>query len=311
MTCIVSILPYAFWLFTLVQDQGARQIIPEEFVKSRPARSNKAGASSTSTRRTSYRLASPNPSGSKPKSAMSGLPGPSDAMQLGLTIWRLRPSSAAESGARIIVHHDGDTEDWTPERVESNTPLRVGERIRFSFESPQPGYLYVIDREQYAGGSMGDPYLIFPTTRTREGDNRVAPGRIIEIPSQDDRPNFFTLRRTRLDQTGELLTVIVTPQPIEGITIGDKPLPLSSQQVTQWENQWGALTEKFEMAGGAGKSWTRAEQEAGADGTRQLTQDDPGPQTIYLVAVKPGAPLLVNVGLRYGRAATKKRRTNR
>jgi Domain of unknown function (DUF4384) len=311
MTGFASILPFAFCLFTFVQDQGTRHIIPEEFVKSRPARSNKTGASSTSARRASYRPASAKPSASKPKSTISGLPGPSDAMQLGLTIWRLRPSSAAEKGARIIVHHDGETEEWTPERVESNMPLRMGERIRFSFESPHPGHLYVIDREQYAGGSMGDPYLIFPTTRTREGDNQVAPGQIIEIPGQNDRPNYFSLRRSRLDQTGELLTVIVTPQPIEGITIGDKPLSLSSQQVAQWEKQWGASTEKFEMAGGAGKSWTKAEQEAGANATRQLTQDDPGPQTIYRVAVKLGEPLLVKVGLRYSQVGTKTRRTTR
>src|SRR5215510_4622368 len=110
---------------------------------------------------------------------------------------------------------------------------------------------------------------------------------------------------------GELLTVIVKSQPIDGITISDKPLALSSQQVAQWENQWGALTEKFEMAGGSGKTWTRAEQEAGANSTRQLAQDDPGPQTIYRVAVKPGSPLLVNIGLRYSRAGTKTRRTNR
>ena len=281
-----------------------RDIIPEEFVKSRPARSI---ASSAPTRRMRYKPAATRPA------ALTGAhkPGSSNALQLGLTIWRLRPSGLAESGARIIVHHDGETEEWIPERIESNTPLRMGERIRFSFESPQTGYLYVIDREQYAGGSMGDPQLIFPTTRTREGDNRVEPGKIIEIPAQNDRPNFFTLRRSRLDQTGELLTVIVKPQPIEGITIGDKPLALSSQQVAQWENQWGALTEKFEMAGGSGKTWTQAEQEAGANGTRQLTQDDPGPQTIYRVAVKPGAPLLVNIGLRYSRAETKTRRTNR
>jgi hypothetical protein len=232
-------------------------------------------------------------------------------LQLGLTIWRLRPSSTVESGARIIVHDDGETEEWIPERIESNTPLRMGERIRFSFESPQAGYLYVIDREQFAGGAMSDPHLIFPTTRTRGGDNRVAPGQIIEIPAQNDRRNYFTLRRSRLDQTGELLTVIVAPQPIEGITISDKPLALSSQQVAQWENQWSALTEKFEMAGGSGKTWTQVEQEAGANATRQLTQDDPGPQTIYRVASKPGAPLLVNIGLRYSRAQTKTRRTNR
>ena len=307
MTGLSSILPFAICLFTCMQDQGMRDIIPEEFVKSRPARSTKPSASAGRGR---YK-----PSGARPvkpsRSSGASKPDSSNTTQLGLTIWRLRRSAAADIGARIIVHQEGETEEWTPERIESNTPLRIGERIRFSFESPQAGYLYVIDREQYAGGLMGDPYLIFPTTRTREGDNQVGPGRIIEIPGQDDRPNYFSLSRTRLDQTGELLTVIITPKPIEGITIGAKPLRLSSQQVAQWEEQWGAFTEKFEMAGGVGKSWTRAEQEAGANATRQLTQDDPGPQTIYRVAVKQGAPLLVKVELRYSRAGTKTRRTNR
>ena len=301
MTGFSSILPFAICLFSFMQDQGMRDIIPEEFVKSRPARST---AFSAPAKRVRYKPAATRLAAS----TGANKPGSSNALQLGLTIWRLRRSSMDEGGARIIVHHDGETEEWTPERIESNTPLRMGERIRISFESPQTGYLYVIDREQYAGGSMGDPQLIFPTTRTREGDNRVEPGKIIEIPAQNDRPIFYTLRRSRLDQTGELLTVIVKPQPIEGITIGDKPLALSSQQVAQWENQWGALTEKFEMAGGSGKTWTRVEQEAGANDTRQLTQDDPGPQTIYCVAVKPGAPLLVNVGLRYSRAGTNTRR---
>lgn len=62
------------------------------------------------------------------------------------------------------------------------------------------------------------------------------------------------------------------------------------------------------MAGGAGKTWTKAEQEAGAYATRQLTQDDPGPQTIYRVAVKPGAPMLVKVGLRYSRTGARARK---
>jgi hypothetical protein len=302
----VSILSFAICLFAFVQDQGTRQIIPEEFVKARPAAKSTASAA----KRAGYKPAGGRPAAPakspKPRPALS-----SDAMQLGLTIWRLRPSKVTDDGARIIVHHDHESEEWTPERVEADTPLRMDERIRFSFESPQAGYLYVIDREQYADGSMGDPILIFPTTRTREGDNQVAPGRVIEIPGQEDRPNFFRLRRSRPDQTGELLTVIVTPQPIEGITIGAKPLPLSKEQVTQWEKQWGALTEKFEMAGGAGKTWTKSEQEAGADATRQLTQDDPGPQTIYRVAARPGSPLLVKVGLRYRSAGTPARKASR
>jgi hypothetical protein len=309
MTGFVSILPIALCLFTTVQtagqDERTRQIIPEEFVKARPAKS-----AAPSAKRASYKPAGARPAapGNSPKLRPSGSAG---ALQLGLTIWRLRASKATDDGARIIVHHDNETEEWTPERIAADTPLRMGERLRFSFESPQPGYLYVIDREQYADGSMGEPYLIFPTTRTRNGDNQVAPGRVIEIPGQEDRPNFFTLRRTRDDQTGELLTVIVTPQPIEGISIGSKALLLSNEKVAQWENQWGAATEKFEMAGGAGKTWTKAEQQVGADATRQLTQEDPGPQTIYRVAGKPGAPLLVRVGLRYSRPKAAARKASR
>ena len=58
----------------------------------------------------------------------------------------------------------------------------------------------------------------------------------------------------------------------------------------------------------ADRSWTKAEQEAGASGLCYLTQDDPEPQTIYRVAVKSGAPLLVNVGLRYSSQATRPRK---
>lgn len=301
MTGFILILSFTFCLFTFGQGQETRQIIPEEFIKTRPVKST-----APSAKRARYHpaIAKSAPSAKAPKL------GSSDGMQLGLTIWRLRPSRPADNGARIIVHGENETEEWTPERVESNAPFRMGERIRFSFESPQKGYLYVIDREQYSDSTVGEPYLIFPTTRTREGDNQVAPGRIIEIPGQEDHPNFFTLKQTRANQTGELLTVIVTPQPIEGINIGEKPLRLSNEQVAQWENQWSARTEKFELTGGAGKTWTEAEKKAGANATHQLTQDDPGPQTIYRVAVKPGSPLLVNVELRYRRASTQTRRTN-
>jgi Domain of unknown function (DUF4384) len=272
----------------IAQDDRSRQIIPEEFTKARPPKSASPAAG-----RPKYQAASAR----KSAAAKSG-----NYQQLGLTLWRLRPAKTSdrEEAARIIVQEGDETVEWTPERVRADTPLQMGEKIRFSFESPQPGFLYVIDRERYADGSVGDPYLIFPTTRTRGGDNRVAPGRIIEIPAQDDRPNYFTLRQTRPDQIGELVTVIVSAQALADITINNKALKLAPELVTKWKQQWGAQAEKFEMTGGAGRVWTRAEQEAGAEVSRQLTQDDPGPQTVYRVAVKPGAPLFVNVGLKYG-----------
>jgi hypothetical protein len=106
----------------------------------------------------------------------------------------------------------------------------------------------VVDREQYADGTLGEPYLIFPTTRTRGGENQVAAGRLIEIPGQEDRPNFFRLRQSRSDQVGEALLVIVTPQPIEGLSLGPKPLVLPAEQVAQWEKLWGAQVETVQGA---------------------------------------------------------------
>lgn len=283
---------FALSLPALSQNDSSRQIIPEEFIKARPSKSNTAG-------RSSYRSTSA-------KKTMTAATG--NYRQLGLTIWRLRPTKQTDSGARIIVQEGEETIEWTPERVAANMPLKMGEKIRLSFESPQTGFLYVIDREKYADGSLGEPYLIFPTTRTRGGDNKAAPGHIIEIPAQDDRPNYFTLKQTRSDQVGEVVTVIVSAQPLEEITISNKALKLSPELLAKWEKQWGAATEAFELTDGAGHPWSKSEQQAGADPTRQLTQDDPGPQTVYRVAVKPGAPLLVNVGLKYASGVKKARR---
>jgi len=275
---------------TKPEPEADRGIVAEEFLKARPG-----GKSNSRARKARY-------VGKSPKTAVSKIDG--EFAQVGLTVWRLRPAKSNDS-VRMIVQQGEDAVEWTPERISADTPLRQNDRIRLSFEAPQDGYLYIIDREQYADGLMGEPELIFPTTRTRGGDNRVAAGHIVELPGQDDRPNFFTMRPRRADVRSESLTVIVTPQPLEEITIGEKPLALTLEQVAKWEQTWGARVEKFEMADGVGKTWTQAEKEAGANATRQLTQDDPGPQTIYRVAVKPGSPLLVNVGLRYARQTSK------
>ena len=100
--------------------------------------------------------------------------------------------------------------------------------------------------------------------------------------------------------------MLLTKEPLEGIEIGPKALRLASEQVARWEKQWAAgKIEMFELSGGRGKTWTRVEQEAAANATRLLTQDDPAPQTVYRVAVKPGDPLLVKVQIRYSPGAAR------
>ena len=224
---------------------------------------------------------------------------------IGITLWRLRPSRKADTGERIISHDGPESVEWLPERVSSTGRLSEGDRIRVSIEAARTGYLYVVDQEIYADGSKGEPFLIFPTTRTRGGDNSVKAGRLIEIPSQDDSPPFFTMKRTRVDHVGENVIVLVTPTPIEGLGISDKALRLSDETLASWEKSWGAQTGRLEMENGDGKPWTRQEKEAGADSTRSLKEDEPAPQTIYY---RPGAsstvPVLVKVKLQYARRRT-------
>jgi hypothetical protein len=198
----------------------------------------------------------------------------------------------------LIVHDDNATNEWVPERISATTRLVQGDRLRISVEAVRAGYLYVIDREQYADGSVGEPYLIFPTKRTAGGDNQVAIGRLLEIPAQDDSPPFFTMKKSRPDHVAEVLSVLVTPTPLEGIQISDKALKLTDTQVAGWEKAWGSSVGRLEMST-AGQAWTREEKDAR---TRALTASAPAPQLVfYRPSAKPSDPMYVKLRLSYRR----------
>ncbi|HYW73701.1 MAG TPA: DUF4384 domain-containing protein, partial [Pyrinomonadaceae bacterium] len=219
------------------------------------------------------------------------------------TVWRLRPSRENDQGGRVMVMDGLKQAQYTPERIEASTPLAIGDRVRITVESPRPGFLYIIDREQYADGSLGEPMLIFPTLKTRGGDNRVLPGKLIDIPAQEDQYSYFTAQPagSRRDQVAEVLTVILAPAPL-ALKIGDQPLKILPTQILEWEKLWGGISETLELVGGAGRTWTNEEKAASAANGRQLTQAGPPPQTVYRVAArKSGGPLLVIVPLRYAR----------
>ena len=224
------------------------------------------------------------------------------ASELGVTVWRLRRATAQDR-VRLLVHETGrEEEHWTPERVELGTPLAAGDRVRISVESPRTGYLYVIDRERYADGSTGVPHVIFPTLHTSGGNNRLAGGRLIDIPSQSDRPPYFTLRAGRPDQTAELLTVIVSDLPLPEVVPGDQALTITPQAVGQWEKRGSSqVVEHLELAGGAGRAWSSEEQLAAADTTRLLTQDAPPPQTVFRIMTNEPGFLVAQVTLAHER----------
>ncbi len=289
---------------TQQDEEGSRQIVLDRFNKARPTEDVTAGVGGG---RTGANVAPKAPvyrrTGSiKVAAGPRRAPAPGSSDEIGVTVWRLRPSQTADTGARVLVLDGLKQSEWTPERIEADTPLNVGDRVRITVESPRPGFLYIIDREQYADGSFGEPLMIFPTLRTRGGDNRVAPGKLIDIPAQEDQYSYFTAQPagTRRDQIAEVLTIILLTQPLP-LGIGELPLKMTGPQVGGWEKSWGGIAERLELVGGAGRPWTNEEKQAGAAKGRQLTQGGPPPQTVYRVARKAGGPLLVTVPLHYAR----------
>jgi hypothetical protein len=258
-------------------DEESRQIIDTQFLGARPSKKARTRSSPSPT-------ASPR----KPSFA-SGL--------VGVTVWRLRPAESKDTGARILEHKKDSDSELVAERVPSETKFRKGEKVRLSVETPQTGYLYVIDREQYADGSYSAAYLIFPTSTIRGGDNAVEPGRLIEIPDQDDDVPYFILKSRRADYVGEIITFLITSRPLPNLRITSDKQELSNELVSQWEQKWKAPAKRIELSRAVGAAYTLVEKAAGAGGANLLDQDDPPPQSIYSVTMKTADGLMITLPL--------------
>lgn len=247
-----------------------------------------------------YRVATPTPPAA-PASAAPASTAPASTPPgefLGVTVWRLRRSQASDSGeSRLLIQEKAnertESVEWTPQRVEADTPFAAGDRVRLSIESPRAGYLYVVDRELYADGTTSDPYLIFPTQRMRDGDNSVRAGKVIELPGR----SAFKLTPMRSDYRGERLTILVTSEQLPGVSVPLDAERLDPALVARWETQWAAAAERLELVGGAGQVYTGTEKDAAAQG-RLLTQADELPQTLYRVLSAPGSPVVISVPLK-------------
>jgi hypothetical protein len=234
----------------------------------------------------------------RPVGKAKPLPTTSDDGLVGVTLWRLRPSVPGDQPeVRSLIHEQEESRQWTPERVSVDTPLREGQKVRIGIETARAGYLYVIDCDEYANATKGDSYLIFPTLKTSGGDNRVSAGTVVEIPASDDKPPFFTVKRSRPDQTNETLTVLIRPKPLENVQISRERLRLSAEQVAIWKRQSIATSYRLEASGQAGKTYTVAEKMAGS-GNKALTQDDPLPQTLFHVSAKPDDTIQIELSLK-------------
>jgi hypothetical protein len=247
---------------------------------------------------------------------------PAQGQELGITIWRLKPSQTADAkevrqevNLKRLEHkpnlQQGGTILLTAVRVDSDSQLREGDLIQISVEAPQDGFLYVIDREQYADENQvtyGAHYLIFPTARTNKGFNHVGPGVLINFPAMTDDPSYFELVRSRDQHVAEELTFVISPTPIKwrGEEEEDsKQIKLDEKQYQDFAKQMRAQTGRIEFTGGIGKAQTPAEAEAAksstSDGTKRLKHNSPPPQSIYRVAREPKESFFVIVLLRIGR----------
>ena len=281
--------------FASTPQDTARTIVSDDFTRNRPkattrrnsarrANNPSAGESSSGRR---YRLASESSAGVVTKSSLL------NSSQLGLTIWKLRPG-VRESRSRVPVNEIGaDTFGWIAERVEADTGFRRGDRLSLSIESPRAGYLYLIDRDWFTDGSLSLTKLIFPI---RGDNNLLQAGRLIDIPAEG-RPAMTA--EPGQNQAGEMLTIIVTSSPLR-LALSDQPMPIADTRLSEWEEMWGGTAQRYEMEGGAGQVRTIQEQQAATSkGMRQLSRNDPPPQTIYLVKSKKGGAFLFNVKLSY------------
>lgn len=254
------------------QKEKDRSIVSEDFTKHRPKPKRRTGHRTTVSR--TYRLASTPLA--KPLDILSA-----STLKVGVTLWKVQRSDEGLSTREVA------------RRVEADTQFHEGDLLRLSIESPRAGYLYVVDRDWFTNGSSGETNLIFPL---RGEDNRLQAGKLIDIPAEHDPP---FRAKPKPNQVGEMLTIIVTSAPLS-LPLSKNSLPISSAQLADWEKMWSGLTERFEMNGGAGETRTTSEQEAASPaGIRQLTRDDPAPQTIFFLTPRSNHGLLFNLLLSY------------
>jgi hypothetical protein len=214
---------------SVAAQDSPRQIWDSGFRQKRPAPSAKPSTSAPPTT-PDYRVAA----GPAPVTTAG-------ARLVGFTLWRLRRAVDGDTTPRLLVQDSGPgPEELVPERISPGESLAVGDRIRLGFEVAQRGYLYVIDRERYTDGSRGAPYLLFPARNLRGGDNRVEPGRLIEIPAQGDDVPALRVRRSESRHVGEELTVLVTEKPVDGIVLGEGDTKLPEDVVRRRHTQAGS-----------------------------------------------------------------------
>ncbi len=323
---ILMILIFCLFALTAVVQNNAqtRSITSDDFVKKRPVRKSvnpkTRNNRQTKNKRVTYKYIRQDKNivpltnnGSKPQSPnnTADTQKPLKVSEVGVTMWKLRPSRSSDAGYKLPVLVNNLREMWTAERVNPDTPFQAGDRVRLAVESSDAGFLYVIDRETYSDGSYGEPFLIFPAST--EEDNSVQPGLLVDIPDQKEDLPYFLVNPKQANYTGELLTVIISPKPLTNIKIDKDGKIKNFDELIELETN--SVAEIFNRNDAEDKIYTQAEADSACGSktrqlvrekstqnpcgtqTRQLTREEPLPQSIYRVKTQAGQPAVALIKL--------------
>ena len=297
-------------------DTKTRSITSDDFNSQRPPGKRQK----TNVRRSTYKYVSKNkkavrrPSNRRPPVKPQPQPKPTPAekvSEIGVTMWKLRPSRSSDNGYKLPVLVNDLREMWTAERIGIENPLAAGDRVRLAVESSVSGYLYVINSEIFADGSVGEPFLIFP--ETVDQDNSVKPGMLVDIPDQTEDLPYFLINPKNSNYKGELLTVIISPKPLTLLKTDKNGKITNPDDLIDLENNADAeiyarsdsqdkiysTTEAESVCGAKTRQLVREKTPENPCGvkTRQLTREEPLPQTLYRVKTAAGQPIVATIQL--------------
>lgn len=226
-------------------------------------------------------------------------------VRIGVTIWRFSAGQCAipdcpipAAGQKGLVDTAGGV------RADDSSAFSNGERVRLALESlSHDGFIYIINREQFADNTFGDPYLIFPTRSIYNGNNYARPGFQIQLP----RAQGCFCVKSRNPQKGlvaDNLVVVISPQPLlsaEEIGVREIPLPAKlAKYVIRADRE---RAHRGALKDGVGLTQTPAELKAGTKGLvdtqAALTQEDLPPQNFYQTLIPRGTAAVFSVYLHY------------
>ncbi len=229
-----------------------------------------------------------------------------EGVDVGVTFWRLREMRKADDPAaveatRIVKRINGKPIEFdkaTAVRAHSTTTWSDGEKFRLSIEVPFECFVYILDQERYADGTLSDPYLVFPAKKDLPRNAKAISGKLVYFPNQRDCFEISSLAESGRAKVAEVFAILLSPTMIEELP----PLPDEAENrrvdpglFERLQSVLRARTWRFENIGALGTSITGVEKKAGTADAEVLTGDDPEPQTVYHVARQHGDSLLITV----------------